>query len=101
MEVAEQCEAYLVEQSSESGPQDRDLIGSKAHNSAQLLALSQSSEGLFSAPRQVSIPNFVFQAIMAEIKMNYLEQLEQFKNKYMDDEQVEQVRQYTIQLVED
>ena len=38
---------------------------------------------------------------MAEIKMNYLEQLEQFKNKYMDDEQVEQVRQYTIQLIED
>jgi len=31
---------------------------------------------LFTAPKQMAIPNFVLQSIMKEIKMSYEEQLE-------------------------
>ena len=38
---------------------------------------------------------------MAEIKISYLEQLEQMAFKHLSDELVEQLRLYTIQLIED
>ena len=48
-------------------------MGSKSINSAKLLSIAGESNGLFEAPRQFVIPNFVLQEIMSEIKLSYLD----------------------------
>ena len=54
---------------------DASLVGSKSVNSAKLLNLVSQSNGLFEAPRQCVIPNYILQEIMKDIKMSYIEQL--------------------------
>ena len=54
---------------------DPKLVGSKSANSAELFKLAARSNGLFDAPYQFSVPNFVLQAIISDVKTTYLEKL--------------------------
>lgn len=96
--VAELTEQFLA--AADQAQVDKSVIGSKAFNSQKLLDLASQDEK-FSAPKQLSLPNYILQSILAEIKMSYLEQLGQLSDKNLNEQQVEQIRTYTIQLVRD
>lgn len=61
------------------------MIGSKSANSAKLRSVASASEGLFEAPMQIAVPNFVLQEILSEIKMTYKDSLDQLMDSRLDE----------------
>lgn len=96
--VLEQTQTFLANHHQEIV--DPKLVGAKSANSAELIKLAARSNGLFHAPEQFSIPNFVLQAIIDDVKATYIEKLTQLSDKNLSAIQVEEVRLQTVQLIE-
>lgn len=72
------------------------LVGSKSVNSGKLFALAQRSNGLFAAPVQLAVPNYVLQALLAESRQAYLALLTQLADTRTPNDMAESLRQQVI-----